>query len=306
MAKHPGLSTLALAGLLAVAGPGRADDFLCYRDWIGFYAEEEAVLCAVDADSPGETFRLWLLADLVPRQVPLAELTVEIGGFPVEGMIAEIQWLTPHEGGEELNGVHTWHFDPPQQPGPLLELAVVDLQLTQPLPDDVRVEVLGGSTRDAYGQVYETLPTFLTINCTGALPFGCGCNGYADGAPGLDWLRFSAVEPAPGSVVSSEFELGFNVASFHCWDAWGSYGASSLAYEGEVRVDGLLVQTFSGLGHGEHSVPLSATGLPPGSAMTVTLLATNLEGQQTIEFSYTVDDLVPAAPESWSRVKSRY
>ena len=307
MARNWRSLALTLAGLLAVADHGYSDDYICHRDYVGFYGDESAVLCVAYADSPGETARLWLFAYLMPRDALMAGITAEISGFPTEGVVAAVDWLLPHEGGEGLNGVHSWRFDPPVQwPGPLLQLAVVDLYLEQPLPDDVRVEVQNGSTIDAYGQAYETYPSFLTINCTGALDYGCGCDAYMDGGPGLHWLMFSGIQPAPESEVSGEFSLEFTMESHHCSDAWGSIAAYPLAYDGEVRVEGVLVQSFSGSGHGDHSVPLSTTGLPPGGAMTITLLATNQEGEQGISFRYLVDDLVPAAPESWSRIKARY
>lgn len=301
---------LALVGLLAPATPCLAQfDGYCFRDFLGLYTEEDAVLCQTEANVPGQTVRLWLIVTFgLHNDNPVAELHADFSGFPSEGVVTEIDWaIPPIAGGEALDGQLLWRFDPPWlYPGPTVVLATIDLYLIEALPWDVLVSIENGATVDVLGQPYAMLPHHFTFNCTGAEEPGCDCMP-PDYCPSYPWLSFAQLSPPPDAIVSGEFVLEFTVSSFYCSYCYYcspcNYGR---AYEGEVLVGGLPVASFSGSGQAQHAVTLSTAGLPPGSALPITLRASNQYGEQNATFDYLVDVEVPAASESWSRVKSRY
>lgn len=310
MSKRSLARALVLVGLLASAAPclGQLDSY-CFRDMLGLYAEENAILCQVQADTPGQTVQLWLIASFgLHNDNPIAELRADFSGFPTAGVSTEIHWaIPPSEGGEALDGPLVWRFDPPWlHPGPTVVLGTIDLHLIEALPWDVLVTIGNAATIDQLGQPYAMLPHHFTFNCTGAEEPGCDCTP-PDYCPSYPWLSFSQLSPPPDAIVIGEFILEFTVSSVYCSYCYYCSPCNYWrAYEGEVLVGGASVASFSGNGQASHAVTLSTAGLPPGSTLPITLRASNQYGERSATFDYLVDVNVPALPASWSRVKSRY
>lgn len=301
---------LALAGLLASAVPslGQFEGY-CFQDGLGLYAEEDAVLCQTQADAAGQTRRLWLIISFgLHNDNPIAELTAVFSGFPSEGVLADIEWLVPPtSGGGSLDGRLDWHFEPPWlHQGPTVVLGLIDIQILEPLAADIVVTIQGAATVDVLGQAYPMRPQYFTFNCTGAETPSCQCVPLDD-CPPFPWLYVVTPQPIPGSEVAGDFSLSFTVSSFACTFYEDCIpGASARNYTGEVLVGGAQAASFSGSGEQLHTVPLSTAGWPTGSELPITVHMENQQGEQIVDFSYLVSDLVPAAAESWSRVKSRY
>lgn len=310
MSRRVLVATLALVGLLAPAAPCLAQfDGYCFRDFLGLYTEEDAVLCQTEANVPGQTVRLWLIVTFgLHNDNPVAELHADFSGFPSEGVVTAIDWLVPPTaGGSDLDGLLTWQFDPPWlHHGPIVVLATIDVQVIEPLASDIVVAIQDGSTVDVLGQAYRMLPRFFTFNCTGAESPSCMCEPLDD-CPAFPWLAVETPQPPSGSVVLGDFTLTFSLSSYFCTFSEHCYpGYAARSYAGEVLVGDVQAATFAGSGGQLHTVQLSTAGWPPGSELPITLHATNAHGEQIVHLAYVVDVNVPALPASWSRVKSRY
>jgi hypothetical protein len=298
---------IALAGLLALAQPSFGWE-VCFTDGVRLSADEDGLFCEALADTPGQTLQLHLFAWLATYQhdPPIEELAFEIDGFPMEGVVVDVEWLVPPtSGGEAFNGTHVWHFDPPLAYGEQLgELARISVYIEQPLAMDHWVAVRNGRTIDTYGQIFPMRNEYFTFNCTGIHDWMCYCTPL--GCPSYPWLKFEAIDPPPGAFVDGEFTLGFAVTSCYCDNYQCVYAPISRSFTGVVEVNGEVVGSFAGSGHEEILVPLSTADWPPGSDLAVTLRAANQHGEWSVDFEYGTDAGIPVSPESWSRIKARY